>query len=185
METGNSNRPSRSFTREHSLPPRNGNDGREIAATISRLMSHYWTADDPIESRREQIIDWIEDLIEFGAAAVADACREWRQTQSRRPTPADIRKLCIAEQIRQREAEIRFLPPPAKPEPEAVQINAEDRAYCIALADKAIAALKWDTTESIPTGYSVVEQRKSREYTSEELRASRIVLGLEPADAAE
>lgn len=58
-------------------------------------MSHYWTADDPIEARREQVRDWIEDLVEFGPATVADACREWRRTQSRRPTPADIRRLCV------------------------------------------------------------------------------------------
>ena len=58
-------------------------------------MSHYWTADDPIESRREQLRDWVEDLIEFGSATTAEACREWRRTETRRPLPADLRRWCI------------------------------------------------------------------------------------------
>ena len=66
-------------------------------------MAHYWTADETATVRREQTEDWLEDLVEFGPGIVAAACREWRQTQHRRPTPADIRTLCIAEQHAERE----------------------------------------------------------------------------------
>lgn len=64
---------------------------------ISRLLSHFWTADDPEPARQAQIEDWIGDLIEFGAETASRACAEWRRGQSQRPTIADIRKLCIDE----------------------------------------------------------------------------------------
>jgi len=69
----------------------------ETAALISRLLAHYWTTQEPEALRRSIAEDWLDDLAEFGAAVVAIACREWRRTSSRRPTPADIRLLCIAE----------------------------------------------------------------------------------------
>ncbi len=56
-------------------------------------MSHYWTSDDAQEFRALQLADWIEDLAKFPAHHVATAVAEWRQTQSRRPTPADIIKI--------------------------------------------------------------------------------------------
>ena len=44
--------------------------------------------------RAMQMGDWIEDLHEFAASYVADACQEWRRSQSKKPTIADIRSLC-------------------------------------------------------------------------------------------
>lgn len=97
---------------------------RQIASLIARLMGHYWAADTPIEIRRELARDWLEDLREFPLAMVENACREWRQTQSRRPTPADIRKLCIAEQIARRPA----LPaPPRHAEPDEMPVSHAGR----------------------------------------------------------
>lgn len=80
---------------------------REIAALVSRLLGHYWTADDPPQARQAQIEDWLEDLREFGPAIVADACREWRRRDdNRRPTPGQIRAMCnevrAAAETRQR-----------------------------------------------------------------------------------
>jgi hypothetical protein len=69
-----------------------------IAALIARLLSHYWAGDDPPETRRAQAEDWIEDLLDFDLGIVAEACAQWRRGMSRRPTPADIRRLAIAEQ---------------------------------------------------------------------------------------
>lgn len=81
-------------------------------------MGHYWAADTPIEIRRELARDWLEDLGEFGPEIVGVACREWRQNHNRRPTPADIRLLCIAEQ---RDRQPIALPRPAfEPEQEVV-----------------------------------------------------------------
>ena len=146
-------------------------------------MSHYWLATEPEPVRRTQLEDWLEDLSEFSTAAVADACREWRQTKSKRPTPADIRKLCIVSQNRRRETEAKALPPPVRqPEPEPDPMSDEDRAYCILLADKAIRHLKHRPMESQPTGYGVELVRKERTYTAEEMRRARIALGIEQPD---
>ena len=95
---------------------------REIAATVSRLLAHFWTGDDPPEARQAQLEDWIEDLREFGPEAVADACREWRQTQARRPVPADIRLICIDAQNRRRERDAAMLPPPEEPPDEPIPL---------------------------------------------------------------
>lgn len=72
--------------------------GREnetkIAGHVSRLMSHFWTANEDPRLRAAQAQDWLEDLAEFHEALVGEACRDWRQSETRRPTIADIRKLC-------------------------------------------------------------------------------------------
>jgi hypothetical protein len=61
-------------------------------------MLHYWTADDPTDARQVQVEDWIEDLFEFSDAVVEEACRTWRRTQGKRPTPKELRVIAIAEQ---------------------------------------------------------------------------------------
>lgn len=57
----------------------------------------------PAIMREAQALDWLDDLREFGAEIVSVACMEWRRSQTKRPTPAEIRRLCIEEQNRQRE----------------------------------------------------------------------------------
>ena len=71
---------------------------RETSAIVTRLLAHYWTANDRVETRQAQLEDWIVDLAEFGPAIVAEACASWRRGYHTRPTPADIRKLAIEEQ---------------------------------------------------------------------------------------
>lgn len=83
-----------------------------IAEQITRLLVHYWTADDDAVSRRAQIEDWIEDLAEFGPHAVADACTEWRRSSGKRPTPSDIRKLCREGHAERRPERLLEAPPP-------------------------------------------------------------------------
>ena len=84
-----------------------------IAEQIWRLMTHYWTTDDHPAVRQAQVEDWLEDMAEFDPEIVRQACAEWRQTQTRRPTPAELRT--IAAQIWRRqnpEPEPVYLPPP-------------------------------------------------------------------------
>jgi hypothetical protein len=76
---------------------------REIAIRVAGLLAHYWTPDTDPAAQRAQILDWIADLKEFPVGAVEGAIVTWRRTQSRRPAPADIRKLIL---------------PDPKPEPE-------------------------------------------------------------------
>lgn len=71
-------------------------------------MSHYWTSDDHPAIRQAQIEDWITDLIEFPIGVVEIVCQDWRRTQTRRPTPADLRALAVAEDDR-RSAHLRHL----------------------------------------------------------------------------
>src|SRR5690348_10072598 len=75
-----------------------------IAKAVFSLLSHYWTANDPAEIREAQAADWLEDLIEFPAQQVMAACRQWRRTSNRRPTPYDIRSLCFSMSPRSVEA---------------------------------------------------------------------------------
>ena len=66
---------------------------------VASLMNHYWTADDPLSSRKAQIADWIEDLSKFDLDIVRDALAEWRRKPgSRRPTPGDIYAICFTAQ---------------------------------------------------------------------------------------
>ena len=70
---------------------------------IARLLSHYWTAAEPVETRQAQLEDWLIDLREFVPELVDDACTRWRrQSDGRRPTPGQIRALCIEEQVGRR-----------------------------------------------------------------------------------
>lgn len=82
----------------HSGTERANENDRRIAERITTLLSHFWTADEDPRLRKLQIADWLDDLAEFGPGIVSRAVKEWRQTETKRPTPADIRKLCIAEQ---------------------------------------------------------------------------------------
>ena len=72
-----------------------GLNDKLIAERITTLLSHYWTADDPPEIRALQMADWLDDLCEFPAPAVAKACETWRRTERKRPTPADIRSMVM------------------------------------------------------------------------------------------
>lgn len=69
-----------------------------IAEIIARLLSHFGTTDEPLAVRRSIARDWLEDLAEFTPGQVTWAAREWRRTQSLRPTIADIRALCARAQ---------------------------------------------------------------------------------------
>jgi len=90
---------------ERSMPSASGtrDELKEIMAMVARLLSHYWTAADPVETRQAQLEDWLIDLREFGPELVEQACTRWRrQPDSRRPTPGQIRAFCIEEQNERR-----------------------------------------------------------------------------------
>ena len=61
--------------------------------------------------RKLQILDWLEDLMEFGLDVVVAACGDWRRTMpDKRPTPGHIRMACLRlRPVSDRDA----LPPPA------------------------------------------------------------------------
>jgi hypothetical protein len=71
---------------------------------VAVLLSHYWTANDDPAIRHLQAADWLHDLEEFPLGAIEIALGTWRLNQTRRPTPADIRKQILPEAV--------ALPPP-------------------------------------------------------------------------
>lgn len=88
-----------SITSSKASGERSVSDDRQIASLIGRLLVHYWTENMPASMREAQAQDWLEDLREFGPGVVSAACTEWRQKPGgKRPTPGDIRVLCIERQ---------------------------------------------------------------------------------------
>lgn len=140
---------------------------KEISALIARLLNHYWTADDDPAMRRAQAEDWIEDLVEFDVGDVQNACVEWRRSQHRRPTPADIRLLAIAEHRRQNPTP----EPPYIPLPEPREHTAEE----IAEVDRKMRAWRRALAETVKH----VTEPFHRYEDPEEMRRARIELGLE------
>ena len=110
-----------------------------ISLLVTKLLSHYWTSEEHAAARQAQVEDWIDDLVEFGSGVVQEACAEWRRSETRRPLPADIRKLCAEERDRREWRATRALPPPA-PVPTQRQLDAaEERRLAIAINDMRYA----------------------------------------------
>lgn len=82
----------------------------EIAAIVSRLLSHYWTAAEHAAIRQAQLEDWLEDLVEFDIDIVRDACAEWRRKPvNRRPAPGEIRAMAFSMQAQRFDDKRRFI----------------------------------------------------------------------------
>ena len=96
---------------------------KTIAATVSTLLSHYWTGDEDPRVRALQIADWVSDLQRFGGEIVSRACAEWRTTETRRPVPADLYRLCCGYDRGPKSA------PPRLESPEVVSDRQHDREH--------------------------------------------------------
>ncbi len=112
-----------------------------MSETIARLMNHYWTADDHPAVRQAQIEDWLEDLSEFGLGVVRFACGDWRRDQTRRPTPADIRRIAAVEWNRQNPQAQPAYQPEAAPRIEDETKRAEMAGRAAGLASLMKAGL--------------------------------------------
>lgn len=166
---------------------------RQVAGVIARLLLHYYSPGDLSEAARKAMAqDWVEDLAEFGAAVVADACQEWRRSQHRRPVPSELRKLC--SEMRRVNQDRRALAAPHG--------GSDDYARSVGWASEAerLAAIRRDerdrdaryerarlVREQVGAARPLAKTAaalgvKAREYTAAELRAGRIALGLEQAD---
>jgi len=60
------------------------------------LLSHYYKPNMPDGIEELAMTDWIDALQGFPQMAVDDAVREWLRGETRRPTPADLRRRCAA-----------------------------------------------------------------------------------------
>lgn len=113
---------------------------RAVAGLIARLLLHYWTPQQLSDGARAAMAaDWLDDLREFGPDLVAEACASWRRTQSRRPTPADIRSLAIqAQRELAARSEMLALPSPGYAEAERRRLEREARYAELAAAGSQI-----------------------------------------------
>lgn len=100
-------------------------------------------------------MDWLADLRGFSPDTVANACGEWRRSQTRKPTVADIRKLCIEEQSSQR---AHYAVVDARADP-----LAAEEAYARSVGF-ASALARRDAIEARQTAYRLAEEwRKTPE----------------------
>lgn len=84
-----------------------------VAGRVAALLAHYWT--DPMPENLQAMLasDWLDDLVEFPAPIVAEACQSWRRTERRKPMPSDIRSRCLElqrEAAEQNRPRIEYLP---------------------------------------------------------------------------
>lgn len=66
-----------------------------LSARISTLLSHYWV--DGTEAMTKTLVaaDWIECLETLPQDAIEKAIQFWRDRETRKPKPAEIRKLAV------------------------------------------------------------------------------------------
>lgn len=98
MDGPSQTRQSAASSREHSEQSSVGSvNDKLIAERVTVLLSHYWTANEDPRLRELQMLDWLDDLAEFPASAVAEAVKRWRQGpgSAKRPLPYDIRATCL------------------------------------------------------------------------------------------
>lgn len=140
--------------------------------------------------------DWVTDLAAFSPDVVSKACGEWRKTQTKRPTIADIRRLCIEEQASSR---AHYAVADARADPLAAEeAYARSVGFASALARRdAIAAREeryrkaeiWRNSPEAQHDPAIARRSEptrgnwkpafSPERMAEELKAARQALGME------
>ena len=152
-----------------------GSDRRQKAAMVSRLLSHFWTADDHPEMRAGQIEDWLTDLGGYSLDVLAEACARWRIAESRRPTIADIHKLCVAVQQEEREKRERLEGPAVADlrEARARAKAAEERRHERNAAEGREIADRWAQAR----GFADLEAYAAAEGISYGEACFRVILG--------
>ena len=69
-------------------------DRAETSARIAALLAHYFVPDMPAGLQTVIMTDWLDELAEFPAWAIQEACRGWLRNEKRKPTLADIIRVC-------------------------------------------------------------------------------------------
>ncbi len=128
---------------------------------ITRLLSHYWTASEDKRLRAMQVDDWLTDLEAWPLETLEMALTEWRQSHSRKPTPADIRALCVALQP----------PPKAKPYAPDWLMEAQKNGWLPMPTDENLIRPNWN---DIPAPYlTKAEHRLGAAKVSEILKRAK------------
>jgi hypothetical protein len=92
----------------HSSPGRGADmDHREwIAGQIATVLSFYWQPEESLAVAAAAGGMWADALERFSRDEIRTACTRWVHTQTRRPTPADIIRLCADARPRPRLVEL-------------------------------------------------------------------------------
>ena len=86
----------------HGPQVRAGNHRDWIAAQILGLLSLYYTPDLDPEAEAMMAKLWIDSLEPYSRDEIASAVSQWAASQTKRPTPADLRKSIIDARPRPR-----------------------------------------------------------------------------------
>lgn len=81
-----------------------------ILGQVATMLSLYWQPDDSDLVRAAAGKVWADMLERFSQAEISDACRSWIRTETRRPTPAEIIKLCAAARPRPQVVSLPYVP---------------------------------------------------------------------------
>lgn len=112
-------------------------DREAVLACIAGLMAHYFVPGMTEGLHKSVALDWADDLASFPLWAVREACRDWRRTNDRKPTPHQIVTRCADEVFEHRKTRDRLkaitkVSGDAPPAEEAKQSNPEFVAKLIA-----------------------------------------------------
>lgn len=161
-----------------------------IAEIVSRLLIHFATADEPVDVRKSIALDWLEDLSEFSASQVQWAAREWRRSQSLRPTIAEIRNL--ATQAQRKDLERNALPAPAierglwdSDQQRQLAIQAQEERYRRAAAYRQGRLDAYDAVYHPDLLAKRGEQIAKTQHASEAVSRALDDLGITSSEAAE
>lgn len=99
------------------------------------MLSLYWQPDESDLVRAAAGKVWADHLERFSQDEIAKACRRWIGKESRRPTPAEIIKLCCDARPKP-----VLVPPPRKPHPRDT-MTPEERAASQAMFERLIQDL--------------------------------------------
>src|SRR6185437_13555683 len=128
---------------------------------ITLLLSHYWTALEDDKLRAAQVDNWLTDLEPWPLETLEAALTEWRQSNRRKPTPADIRALCVALQP----------PPKAKPYAPEWLMEAQKKGWLPMPTDENLIRPNWN---DIPAPYlTKAEHRLGAAKVSEILKRAK------------
>ncbi len=69
---------------------------QDVSARIATLLAHYYVPDMPASLQTAVMSDWLDELSEFPAWAIQEACRDWLRNERRKPTLSEILLRCNA-----------------------------------------------------------------------------------------
>ena len=138
----------------------------DITIRVTVLLSHYFVPDIPEAAQAAIMVDWVDALHEFPYWAVKKACDNWRNWETKKPTPAHIRTMCM-DAVRDDRETLDRLQRLNVSKAKAGKETSEGKSVTAAEVDKILEKFGHRQTERLPTP----EQMATRNMDSDEIRA--------------